>query len=86
MKLYKFTDGERHHIAARNEAEARACFEATYDDAKPDSYDVVEIPREQWALIAVNDDNVAGGKTSAAAIICDPDNERDAFMVCSTCV
>ena len=37
-------------------------------------------------LISVLDDDMPSGKTSAAVLIGDPDDERDAFMVSSTCV
>lgn len=82
MKLYRFETGETDHIAARNEAEARAAFKAIYkDEMDPE---VTEVPRTTWAAIVINCEDA--GKLTAAEIIGDPDDERDAFLVASTCV
>lgn len=85
MKLYKFEAGETDHICARNESEAIAYMTAIYDDAvDSEHYSITEIPRSQWASIMVRDDDLEV-RVPATHYIGDPDNERDAFMVCSTC-
>lgn len=92
MKLYRFDTGEIDHIAARDEAEARACFAKIYDDmaegtdhaSELNDATVTEVPQERWASMIIRDDEVPGGKTTAAEIIGDSSQERDAFLVAST--
>lgn len=93
MRLFKIITGEVDWICARDEAEARAHFAKSYDSmaegtdhaSELDGATVTEIERERWAGLIVKDDDIPGGRTTAAAIIGNPEQERDAFLVASTC-
>lgn len=85
MRLFRIDTGETDHVAARNEVEAEAFFRSIYTDAGGGMhYSITEVPREQWATMVVHDDYVPGGKTTAAAIIGDPEHEREPIHVSST--
>lgn len=90
MNLYKIEDSESHHICARNMVEAVTCYVTTVLDGSEEeagggiSIDVV--PPEHWPTLMVRDDDRLGTeKTPATHYIGDPADERDAFLVCSTC-
>jgi len=93
MRLFMIETGERDWIAARNEAEAKACWTKIYDSmaegtdhaSEVEDAMITEVERETWSSIRINDDDVPGGKTTAAAIIGNHEQERDAFLVASTC-
>jgi hypothetical protein len=83
MRVFKFSDSETHFVAARSEAEARACFRKTYD-LEPDLEDatVTEVAREQWNSVPVRDDD--DPKIRSLEDVVAGDADGPAYLACSS--
>lgn len=86
MKLFRIDNGETHHICARDLMEAVACYDRTFGDPFVRGDDgITEVPQSEWPSLMVNDDDMPQ-KMPVTFYIGDPTNDRDAFLVCTTCV
>lgn len=86
MHLYRFDDNEIHHICARNEQEARACYNETMNEDGDEDFSVTLVPPEKWATMTVQDDDRGPERTPISFYIGNVSEDRDAFLVCTTCV
>lgn len=91
MKLYRIDDSETHHVAARSEDEALACYRASFDLGPTDMDDVGIAEVTDWSALSVADDDApqharnAAGRVPMAYYLEPMETLRNAFLVCSTC-
>ena len=91
MRLYRIDDSETHHVAARSESEALACYRASFDLGPTDMDDVGIEEVTDWSALSVSDDDApqhvrnAAGRVPMAYYLTNMETPRDAFLVSSTC-